>query len=56
MVVMVMVMVVVMVMVFYSGKSRADLWQFAANVALEVYNMCIKNNEISHDDLNIGAD
>ena len=28
-----------------SGKSRADLWQFAANVALEVASMILKLND-----------
>ena len=28
-----------------SGKSRADLWQFAANVALEVFNKIYKSSD-----------
>ena len=40
----VLVIMVLMIMIDL-GKSRADLWQFAANVALEVFNKIFKSND-----------
>ena len=45
MVIMMMAVLVMLMIMIDLGKSRADLWQFAANVALEVFNKIFKSND-----------